>query len=507
MTVMSAVLYNQRVFYAHTDIKMNNWLSRIPREYWAYLALFVWGGLSLLLIHRTPYGIDEGAAHALLLVWSVADDVVSPIVTLGLPDFRTLFFAPVGALWTGNVVAAKVTTLIVMATVAWSFHAWRQRNGDEEGALLATGLLLISPLILGQVDQIGVAPYLLFAFLMGAWSDQIYRDAPQVFGGMYFSQLFLCLVSATLHPMGLAYPLVLLWAWYRNPLDKRQRDLYLIGVGAALLFALLLTFGWRHVPMFANPIRGLSSVLMQAGPEMDAWRWSVGIAMLCVLALVIWKQAAAMYSDFLGRIMLLALAIGLLAGDEAFAVIALATVLYWGLPLLLNKDVQRGFWGQRGIALVLIFVVSTLFMVLDRVRYETMLIGDLSPRDSLIKTLAEDGGYFLAEEAAANPPAEPSDTPPVKRRLRVASQWPALTMLACRCDALPLPPAAKDSAALLAMIKGVDYLMFDPRNPANGALSYNIATMEAGKMETVALRSGGVIVQVKNTAQPAQQDK
>lgn len=504
MTVAPGVLYNSKV-NVHTDFKMNNWLSRIPKEYWAYLALSVWGALSLMLLHKTPYGIDEGAAHALLLVWSVADDVVSPIVTLGLPDFRTLFFAPVGVLWTGNVVAAKVTALIVMSIAAWSLHAWRKRNGDEEGALIATGLLLISPLILDQIDAIAIAPFLLVTFALGAWSDQIYRETPQVFGGMYFSQIFLSLVCVTLHPMGLAYPLVLLWTWYKNPLDKKQRDHYLIGVGAALLFALLLTFGWHHVPMFANPIRGLSGVLMPAG-EMDVWRWSVGIGMLGVLVWVIWKQAAGLMADFLGRVLLLALVIGLLTGDQVFGVVALTICLYWGLPLLLSADVQRGFWGQRGVALVLIFVVSTLFMILDRVRYETMLIGDLSPRDSLIKTLAEDGGYFLKEEAVqpAELPAEQS-APPVKKRLRVASQWPALTMLACRCDALPLPPAAKDSAALLAMMKGVDYLIFDPRNPANSALSYNIATMEAGKMETVALQPGGVIVQIKGSPAPVGQ--
>jgi hypothetical protein len=74
-------------------------------------------------------------------------------------------------------------------------------------------------------------------------------------------------------------------------------------------------------------------------------------------------------------------------------------------------------------------------------------------------------------------------------------------MLACRCDALPLPPAARDSEALLAMLRGVDYLVFDPRNPDNSSLSRNLATMEAGHVETVDLRQGGVIVQVKNSVQ------
>ena len=124
---------------------MNNWLLRIPQKYWAYLALSLWGALSFMLLHKTSYGIDEGAAQALLLAWSVADNVVSPIVTLGLPDFRAVFLAPVGFLWTGNVLAAKIATIFVMSGAAWAFHAWRQRSGDSEGALLALSLIHIFP--------------------------------------------------------------------------------------------------------------------------------------------------------------------------------------------------------------------------------------------------------------------------------------------------------------------------------------------------------------------------
>src|ERR1700690_3493598 len=154
---------------------MNNWFSRIPNKYWAYLALVFWGLLSFLLLNKTPYGIDEGAARALFLFWSVVDDVVSPIVTTGLPDFRTIFLVPAGFLWSGNVLAAKITTIFVTSFAAWFIYAWRQRSGDSESALLASGLLLISPLVIDQIDTISVAPYLLTIFALGAWSDKIYR--------------------------------------------------------------------------------------------------------------------------------------------------------------------------------------------------------------------------------------------------------------------------------------------------------------------------------------------
>jgi hypothetical protein len=129
-------------------------------------------------------------------------------------------------------------------------------------------------------------------------------------------------------------------------------------------------------------------------------------------------------------------------------------------------------------------------MLSSKLRYQTLQTSDLSPRDSLIKVLAEDSGLFLNEE-----PAQDGAT---KKSIRVASQWPALTMLACRCDALPLPPDAKDSEALFDMLHGIDYLIFDPRDIQNGSLAHNLANMEAGKTETIVLQQGGVIVQVKN---------
>lgn len=478
---------------------MNNLFLRIPQKYWAYFALSLWGALSYMLLNKTSYGIDEGAARALLLVWSVTEDVVSPIVTLGLPDFRTIFFVPVGYLWVGNIVAAKISTLLVMSCAVWAIHRWRQHSGNSESALPASGLLLISPLLIDQIDTLSVAPYLLITFALGAWLDQIYRESPHAFGGMYFSQIFLCLVSVTLHPIGLAYPLALLWAWHKTLSDAKHKNYFFGGIIFVVLFALLLTMGWHHTEWFGNPIRSLSSLLSGSPGTGDTgiFRWISGIGILAVLLSVVWKQAGNLWADFLGRTLLAALIIGILVGDETWSIIALTICLYWGLPLLLPARVNSsgGFWGQRGIAMVLLFVISTTFMLVDKARYQMVLTGQLSPRDSLIKALAEDSGNFLNDESSQDSAA--------KKPVRVASQWPGLTMLACRCDALPLPPPAKDSEALLAMLRGVNYLIFDPRDPVNSSLSHNLATMDAGKVETVALRQGGVIVEIKG-APPVQ---
>ena len=472
---------------------MNNWLLRIPQKYWAYLALLIWGVVCFMLLNKSPYGIDEGAAQALLLTWSVVDNVVSSIVTLGFPDFRAIFLAPAGFLWTGNVMAAKISTIIVMSVVAWAFHSWRRRNGDAEGALMATGLLLVSPLVFDQIDTISVAPYLLLTFVLGAWADMKYRESPQAFGGMYFAQLFLCLVSITLHPAGLAYPLALLWTWYKNPLNKNQQSYFFGGIVFTVILALILTMGWSHVAWFANPMKGLSSMLL--GPAdykgLGAERWISGIGMLFILLVVIWKQANNLWADFLGRILLVALIIGMLTGDEVLGMVALTISLYWGLPLLLqvDADLKGGFWQQRGVVLVLIVVISTTYMMIDKSRYQNTLAGQLAPSDSLIKAFVEN-----IESLPNDGHQHGSST---DKPIRIASQWPARTMLACRCDTLALPPAAKNEQALFAMLKGLKYLIFDPRDPANRSLSHNLALMEAGKIETVALQRGGVIVEIK----------
>ena len=480
---------------------MNNWLSKVPQKYWAILSLLLWGALCFLLLNKTAYGIDEGAAHALLLAWSVADNVVSSIVTLGLPDFRAVILAPVGYLWTGNILAAKIATILVMAGAAWAFHAWKKRSGDSEGALLATGLLLISPLVLDQIDTISAGPYLLLTFALGAWADQMYREKPQAFGGKYFAQLFLCMASVTLHPIGLAYPLALLWSWYRDPINRKQQGYFIGGIALTVTLTLLLTMGWRNVEWFANPVMGLSSILFGSteGGDTGAMRWISGIGTLFILLLVIFKQAKNLWADLLGRACLAALVIGILTGDEVLGMIVLATCLYWGLPLILQRptDVQGGFWQQRGVAMLLIFVIATAFMNIDKARYQNVLEGNLVPRDNLIKALVEN-----IEGPQSNQTASKSSS---EKPIKIASEWPARTMLACRCNTLPLPPSAKDDQALFAMLRGINYLIFDPRNPHNSSLSHNLALMGAGKVETIVLQQGGVIVEIKNS--PTEQKK
>lgn len=473
-----------------------NPVSRIPPRYWGYLALALWGVITLLLLRHDPYDLNEGAAKALLLVWSVADQVASSVVTFGTPDFRILLYIPVGFLWTGNVFAAKVFTILSLMLAAWLLYSWKQRRTDSETALLATGLLLISPLTLTQIDALSPGVYLLLAFALGAWLNTEYRTTPRPFGGWYFAQLFISALSVSLHPAGLAYPLALLWSWHKEPLDRKQQKYFFTGIGLTVLLTLLIEMGWGNLEWLQNPINNLAAIVL--GPTlnntMPATYWVAGIAMLAALATVIIKQYRELWSDFTGRTFLIGLGLGATTGDAAWATIALCTILYFGFPLMLRpkQSPTGGLIHQRGTVLLLIFILSTLFMRADRMHYEVRQHGILSGQDQLIKTLADEAELSrkAAEEAEGNT---------TSTRLRVASQWPGRTMIACKCDTLPLPPAAKDPAAQLNMLHSVTHLLFDPRLPTNIMLARNLSVLGGGLTETIALQPEGVILHFNST--------
>jgi len=75
-------------------------------------------------------------------------------------------------------------------------------------------------------------------------------------------------------------------------------------------------------------------------------------------------------------------------------------------------------------------------------------------------------------------------------------------MVACGCNTLPLPPPVGDEHALLKLLAGVDYVMFDPRSPSNQSLSRNLAVLGGENAETIALQAGGVIVRMRPPAAP-----
>ena len=473
-----------------------NFISRIPPRYWGYLALLSWGFVTLFLLRQDSYGLDEGAAKSLLLVWSVADQVASSVVTFGAPDLRILLYIPVGFLWTGSVFAAKVFTVLSLAVAAWLLYSWKQHNTDTESALLATGLLIISPLTLTQIDALSPGIYLLLAFALGAWLDKAYRAAPFPFGGWYFAQLFISALCVSLHPAGLAYPLALLWSWYKEPLDDKQQKYFFIGVSFVVLATLLIRMGWHDLEWLQNPIKNLSTIVLGRGlsNEMTVTRWAAGTVSLLALAFVVFKQYRHLWSDFTGRTLLIGLMLGASTGDPAWAMIALSIILYFGCPLLLRpqQSPTGGLMRQRGAALLFIIVLSTLFMRADKENYEIRQHGILSEQDQLIRTVSDEA------ESIRKAAEETEDSP--LTRLRVASQWPSRTMIACRCDTLPLPPGTKDPQTQLTMLHSITHLLFNPQQPENIMLARNLAALGGDAAETVALQSGGVLLHFKNSS-------
>ncbi|CAH1207089.1 conserved membrane hypothetical protein [Candidatus Nitrotoga sp. BS] len=482
-------------------MNINTFFDRIPLRYWGYLSLSLWGAAILLLSRPDLYNLDEGSAKSLLLAWSIADQVAASVVTFGAPDLRALLFLPVAFLWTGKVFAAKVFTTLLFAFAIWMLYLWSRRNVNAESALVASGLLAVSPLILEQIDTLSSGIYLVIAFAFGAWLNTEYRANPRSGGGWYFSQLLVSAFSVSLHPIGLAYPLALLWSWYKEPLDMKQQKYFFIGVSFISIFTILMLNGWNYVEWFKNPIESLAISIFGSslGGEMSIVRWTVGWVILAVLVIIVTKQFRNLWSDFTGRTLLIGLTLGVTTSDLAWGIIALSLILYFGTPLLLHSNhvrTDKGFVHHRGLMMLFIIILSTVFMQADRSHYEIRQSGFLPEEDQLI--------HFLVEKAENIRKANEEDESGKNHNLlRVASQWPSRTMIACKCDTLPLPPAAQDPQAQLDLLHSITHILFNPHQASNTALAKNLSLLGGEIVETIALQPSGVLLHIKNVNKPA----
>ncbi|HEY5993248.1 MAG TPA: hypothetical protein VIU46_01480 [Gallionellaceae bacterium] len=471
----------------------------------------LWGVITVLLLRHDVYGLDEGAARALLISWSMADQVASSIFHTGMPDLRTLLYVPIGYLWTGNVFAAKILAVLLLAVAAWLLFGWRNRTSGLEAALLPTGLLLISPLAIEQIDTLSPGIMLLAAFALGALADVQFRANPRPFNGWFFTQLLLCAFSVSLHPAGLAYPLALIFSLRSGPLAPKYQRYFLGGIVFAVLFFMVPKFLfslrvlWNDLTWFQNPVKSLGSIFTGSLPDdaQTAMLWVPGGLVLALTVAIIFIKRREIIADLTGRTLLIGSLIGAAVGDQAWAMIALCIFLYFGLPILLRSEQAApgsGFFKQRGWVLLIVFIFATVFMQGDKAYHELGRSGTLSAQDQLIKTLA-----IAAENDRAARDAEEGD----KKRpmLIVASEWPGRTMLACKCNTLPLPPVARDAQGQpdpqtqLAKLRGVTYLLLDPRQTANVDLARNLALL-GGIVETASLQPGGVILHVKDEPAP-----
>ena len=443
----------------------------------------IWGAaiINFQLIRFNAFNIDEGAAMALLLNWSVSDQIMNPVATYGGPDFRALLFIPLGLYWPGSIIAAKVFTLMFCFAAALLLHNWIKDTEDHESALIATGLFLITPALIYLADTISVAPFLISVFGAGLYLDKKYRASPHAISSWYFTQMLVIAISVTLHPMGLAYPLALAWQWHTNPKSDKQKKQVWIGIGITVAVILAMQTGWIDIAWGSNPLISLHNALLGYNlrePYLDDWAGGavLGIAILYLM----YRDYKKLLQDLMGTMLLISLVIGLFAADHNWAMIAMAFLLYRGIPALIaaNKSLKvMNFMGQRGIVFTAILVLSFLFMQADK-SYAVQLASDaLTPKDQLIQRLAEE---------AVDP-----DQP-----FLAASQWPAQTMLVCKRDVLKLPPARENGEEFLKIIGKITHIIFDHRDPQNHALARNIAEL-SGLTETLDIQPKGVIVKLR----------
>lgn len=485
---------------------------RVPAGFWAIVSLVLWSLAVTALIDRTPYGLDEATARAVLFLWSISDAVASPIVTLGIPDFRAVFLIPAGAVFSGSLLAVKLCTLVVVLALAIGLYRWQRAAGDTEPALPATGLLLLSPLTLTAIDHIAIGPFLALSLLLGALADQAYREGRIRFGGTYFAQLFLILTVISLHPAGLAYPALLVAGWLRSPppeppapalIPGSERTHVLTGIAVATLLGLLLARGWPQQAWLGNPITALARGIFafQAESTLGAVLvWVLGTALLLGLVAVIlgaWRRPRTpAVADPLARLLALACVVAAACADATYVFLVLVLLLYWGYPRLLALRIGRGagFFAQRGAAFLVLVLLSSTFLSADRSRYERLRAGpELSAQDQLLRTLVES----LQQAHPVTPqPGLVTEEDKARSGPRVASQWPGRTMIACRCSTLPLPPPTEDPAVFLANLKGTEYVLFDPLDPANRALSRGFSVLGGARAETLSLQAGGVLLRL-----------
>jgi|GEM_PF-4996278 len=233
-------------------------------------------------------------------------------------------------------------------------------------------------------------------------------------------------------------------------------------------------------------------LLGQDGSSGEGVLWASG--MLCALLLtgVLYNARRQLLQDFMSRTLFLAVLIGLLTADQPWVMIALAVLLFLGIPRLIafNQSLgKQGMMGQRGVVLLIIFLAAIFFMQGDKAHQQTVARNLLNPQDQLLRTFALDiegtqNDNFLA-----------------------MSQWPGRTMLILHRPVLPLPPVYPDVQTLMRNIKGTTHIIFAPFDKHNKPLSALLSQLN-NVTKTLLLEEGGAVIAIDTTGkQRRQQNK
>ncbi|MDQ6973414.1 MAG: hypothetical protein Q9M10_00905 [Mariprofundaceae bacterium] len=448
------------------------------------LGLCIIAFLYMALFRYDNYGIEEGAARALLINWSIIHQIANATPLFGVPDLRALMFIFLDLHWAGSLPAAKVFTLFMLLATSLMFYRWSETYDNSETAMMATAMLLISPIAVMQVDSISPGVFLFFCFTSAFWLNEMYRNGERTVTGALFMLMVMSSFAVSLHPMGLALPLALLILWLpkvdADILKVKRRNL-LIAVILTTAVLLLMRWGWSGLEWRGDYFASLGMILtgspiLQTQPP-TGW----GLMIASVLALTVSVYVYQRNYELFSLTLILACLIGLLLPDSSWALMALITLVAIGLPQLIaihRKTGIQSLMGQRGGVLLLLMICTSMFTSADKHYREVSQLHIKSDVDYLI-TVA----VGIANDESKD--------------FTMASQWPARTMLATRRDVLPLPPESilKDGKVFMAKTKGVTHFLFNPNSPENKALS-RISMSLGHRMETIELLPAGVILQV-----------
>ncbi len=448
----------------------------------AGLCLLAW--VFIALFRYDNYGIEETAALDLLLNWSIVHQIASPVAFFGVPDLRAILFIPLDMHWVGSLVAAKVFTMFFLFGTALLLYNWGEERHGSEASMIATSLLLIAPIAMMQTDAIGSGVYLLWAFAVAAIFDKLMHESERTTPSWLFLQMLMCAFAVSLHPMGLALPLVVIWRWLREPVERKKAHRMILSIVAATAIMLLLRWGWYGMDAAAaNPLNILADTLLGSPLLHAANSWGMGliIADLGLAAMIATLLIQRLDIDSTSLMLIVASAIGAVHADHAWALIYWATTAYLGVPLLIKLNERigwRGMVGQRGLVLVVVMVIVVIATSTAKTSYTIRHMELKSDTDQVIAVLDREAQAAPADQFIA------------------ASQWPARTLLVTRRDVLPLPPANPDMQDFAAKIKGVTHLAFNPQQKDLHALARNMAAL-SDKYETIALMPAGVVVKLK----------
>ncbi|MDQ6981527.1 MAG: hypothetical protein Q9M08_00775 [Mariprofundus sp.] len=451
----------------------------------AALCILAW--VFIALFRYDNYGIEESAALDLLLNWSIVHQIASPVAFFGVPDLRAILFVPLDMHWVGSLIAVKVYTMFFLFGTALLLYNWAEECHGSESSMIATALLLIAPITLMQTDAIGSGIFLLWAFAVAAIFDDLMHASERTAPSWLFLQMLMCAFAVSLHPMGLALPLVVIWRWVREPVERKKAHRMIAAIVAATAIMLLLRWGWYGMDAAtANPLNILADALLGSPILHAANSWGMGliIADLGIAAMIATLFMKKLNIDSTSLMLIVASAIGALHADHVWVLIYWATTLYLGVPLLIKLNERigwRGIAGQRGGVLVVVMILVVLSTMVAKNTYATRQMELKSDTDKIISVL---------QREAENAPID---------QFIAASQWPARTLLVTRRDVLPLPPTSADIRDFEAKIKGITHIAFNPQQKAMHDLARNMAAL-SHKYETIALMPGGVVVKLKQTA-------